>query len=392
MGDIVFEEGSKPLPFRWGRVTRVLLLSLPTVFTVVVGLCLAEWIARARMREILSSDDIDTGLISYDETLGWKLTPNWSGQHRHHDYIASYHTNEQGFRADSPDITTTNRPIYAVLGDSFVFGFGVNDSETFVHDLNHAAGATASFVNFGVPGYSTDQEVLLLDRKIARYNPDTVLLVVYLGNDLLDNPRLYPVQASRAKPCFVLVGDQLDLRNTPVPRIPGPANDPREELRKSVLGPSSATVSFWSRLFSESALLSPFQERFDGASLKSADLSDRLGPMLTLFEAIINRANSGCTDHGIRLSLVLIGGRSFVEAPQSSSAKYQAYFRENILDWSRHQSIVAIDAAGMMRDKYALTGEAWFFKNDGHLNPRGHSEVAEILASNILRRTLEKIG
>ena len=50
------------------------------------------------------------------------------------------------------------------------------------------------------------------------------ILVVYLGNDILDNMLSYPLQAEQAKPFFVLDKEQqLVTKNIPVPRIIKPA-------------------------------------------------------------------------------------------------------------------------------------------------------------------------
>jgi hypothetical protein len=377
------KDGDRQPSFRLGRGARILLLSLPTLITLAVGVFVAEWFARTRAQEIAGSDALDQGLTVHDETLGWKLTPLWSGQHRHYDYAATYHTSRLGFRNDSPDLASVQHPWYAVLGDSFVFGFGVNDDQTFVHLLNKSAGNGPSYVNFAVPGYSTDQETLLLEERILAFKPDVVLLVVYLGNDILDNPRSYPMQARRAKPYFVPAGAELDLRNTPVPQTPSPTPDSQDELRKAVLGAGADHLGTLDRLASNSFLLSSLRERYDGASLSVAEMRDRFAPALELFQRIIVRAERDATQRGARLTLVLLAGRSFVETPKSLSAVYQECLRQSVMDWTHESGIPTIDVAGIMRDQYAQSGGRWYFMNDGHLTPEGHARVAAILANEL---------
>ncbi|MEZ4654087.1 MAG: GDSL-type esterase/lipase family protein [Candidatus Eisenbacteria bacterium] len=98
------------------------------------------------------------------------------------------HINEDGFQGTShPGGTNSRRVRILVLGDSYVFGHGVEDDETFCAVLAHLLPST-EVLNFGVSGYSTDQELLLLQDRGLAYHPDVVLLCLY-RNDILDNGR-----------------------------------------------------------------------------------------------------------------------------------------------------------------------------------------------------------
>ncbi len=76
--------------------------------------------------------------------------------------------------------------------------------KTFVHILRSKAPPANAYLNFGIPGYSTDQEYLLIKQQVLYFNPDVILLVVYLANDLFDNELPFPLQANSAKPYFEL--------------------------------------------------------------------------------------------------------------------------------------------------------------------------------------------
>ena len=104
-----------------------------------------------------------------------------------------------------------------MIGDSFTFGFGVDDDETFHAQLS-AADTKSEYINGGTPGYSTDQQYLFIKHSMNGFSIDHYIVVFYLGNDLLDNPLPFPLQASRGKPFFELRDQQLYLNNIPVPK------------------------------------------------------------------------------------------------------------------------------------------------------------------------------
>ena len=101
-----------------------------------------------------------------------------------HDGI-NYATNNDGLREDY-DYALEKPPgvrRVVLLGDSFVFGWGLHLEHTMSHQLISLLDGTKwEVLNMGVPAYNTANEVLFLEERGLKYHPDVVVLM-YHPND-----------------------------------------------------------------------------------------------------------------------------------------------------------------------------------------------------------------
>ena len=94
-----------------------------------------------------------------------------------------YTTDERGFRLYGDP--STDRTKIFFLGDSFTHGMTVNDGEQYYH-LIEAMRPDVEVFAYGVGGYSTLQEYMILDRWFDEIQPDIVIFQMS-PNDLMNN-------------------------------------------------------------------------------------------------------------------------------------------------------------------------------------------------------------
>ena len=173
------------------------------------------WRIRWVNRYLWERRPISYSFDAYDRTKGWTLRPGrWSLGPR------TVTANSRGIRGG--DEHAQEKPAgvrrIVVIGDSFTFGEGVDDQDTFPSQLQARLGTGVEVINLGVHGYGHDQMLIRLREEGLRYAPDLVVLGYY-ADDVARNVLSF---RDYAKPRFVLRGESLVLTGSPVP-TPGRA-------------------------------------------------------------------------------------------------------------------------------------------------------------------------
>jgi len=121
-----------------------------------------------------------------DDTLGVRLRPNATERFRlGKNPLSKISVNSAGLRGAELPEPSANEVL--VLGDSQVFGLGVNDHETFSHVLSKLT--QRPVVNAGVPTYGPLEYNALAAELIAKRKPKLVIYTVNMLNDLFENDR-----------------------------------------------------------------------------------------------------------------------------------------------------------------------------------------------------------
>lgn len=115
--------------------------------------------------------------------LGWELKPLAKG----HWYGNFIEVNSLGFRGREVPAKTEDSFRVFCLGDSLVFGHGVEYQDSFPCKLQEYLSLLAKkqkieVINGGIPGYATWQERILLENKVAMLKPDLLVLTFCLND------------------------------------------------------------------------------------------------------------------------------------------------------------------------------------------------------------------
>ena len=153
-------------------------------------------------------DSAPTGFHTSDRDLGWKLKPGASGEWKG-EGASFVRVNSEGLRdREHAKTKPANTLRVAVLGDSFTEAIHVPVEQTFWWKLERKLGnceavkgrKKVEVINFGVLGYGTAQQLIMLRKKVWDYSPDIVILAFFIGNDVINNsPKL---EYERYRPFF----------------------------------------------------------------------------------------------------------------------------------------------------------------------------------------------
>lgn len=228
-----------------GSVLQLRKKSIQRLATVVLGLAVGAavavpgWFYWQRQRPIYLQEpghQRSGHRYLYDPLLGWRNIPGWEATTNGKKLtINSRGLRDREYALIKPRGVTR----VLVLGDSYTWGYGVADDEIYTEVLERSLGqrgAAVQVINSGVSGWGTDQEYLFLQSEGLQYQPDVVVLALFLINDPENNSS--SVQYGLSKPVFTDL--KLTRANLPVPK-PG-VQAPRITSRNEALGLTVAII------------------------------------------------------------------------------------------------------------------------------------------------------
>jgi hypothetical protein len=202
---------ARACPGRFGSWAPRLGLSIGSL---AVALGVSELALRLFFSERYARPKDERSLLyKYDQTFGWFPARSTTRLFTASRTITVTH-NSMGFR--DREWQTNNKPALVFLGDSFTWGYDVEAAERFTDRLQQRH-PDWNIYNWGVSGYGTDQELLLLHTYFDALKPRAVVLVFCTDNDYADNGGNFGY-GGYPKPYFLVASNRLVLQGVPVPK------------------------------------------------------------------------------------------------------------------------------------------------------------------------------
>lgn len=148
----------------------------------------------------------------FDPLIGWKKPGGRAQLHETLDYSVAYSANSDGFRGEREFTIEPGMRRIAFLGDSFTFGIGIDQQETFPHLIEGLLDETRSY-NYGISGFGVDQMWMTLRHYAHAVDPD-VVVVSFIWDDLRRARSAYRDRNGWwPKPAFLLRDGELRPMN-----------------------------------------------------------------------------------------------------------------------------------------------------------------------------------
>lgn len=162
------------------------------LIAVLLSFSLAFGLAELAVR-VCCPQEVGPTRFAFDPELGDIPVPGQRGRRIFPKvYDFTYSNNSLGFRGSQEYGPKTSGSLrLLLLGDSFTYGFGVNDDQTFACLLEHYLRQhhlAAEVINTGNPGKGTDYELKLFQTVGVKLQPDLTVLC-FFANDFQDNAR-----------------------------------------------------------------------------------------------------------------------------------------------------------------------------------------------------------
>lgn len=167
-----------------GNRTIITVMPLLSVFITTMLIEIVLRMTYVPPPKVMQGPDLRNGeYYQSDQILGWRPRSNVQGVHNiPGQFYSTFRTNRQGLRGTREfPFERGGATRIVVVGDSFTWGYGVNDEDVYVSKLA-ALLPQMEILNLGVTAYGPSQELEYFKSEGVRYHPDIVVWAFCLND------------------------------------------------------------------------------------------------------------------------------------------------------------------------------------------------------------------
>lgn len=378
---------------------------ISNVFTVLLGIFFSLVLLETGVRFL----QLSSGLTYQpDKEIGWTHIPD----HNYVKYVEGreidVHINSKGLRdAEYPYDKPNGVFRILALGDSLTEAVQVRLEDSFTKLIetrlnSHSSQQATGFevINAGTSGYGTDNELLFLQHEGYRYQPDIVLLGLYIGNDIRNNSHTLETldTGGSRKPYFEFENGKLAARANPFTGQVSLLSRIKRFLNMHV-----RSYSFLREMkdnFRHTETLEAAGLPLD-FNLFAKNYTDEWTNAMQVTKALLQMLDNETRKFGSRLHIVLIPSQMQVHDHIWNSQKdvYPEMLHSNwdvdkpVRDLADHLSRLGIPYTDLLpgfRRHSDMTGKELYLRSDGHLNEDGHELAAELILQDLEKLNLHR--
>ncbi|WP_420643977.1 hypothetical protein [Candidatus Leptofilum sp.] len=385
-----------------------------------VGLLFASLLFTLILLEILVRTlHLGTGAFwEPHELYGWRNIPNASGWESCYGECEVFvEINNNGLRdREIPYEKAPDQARIVLLGDSMTAAMQVPLDDTFGKVLEsqlRQADTDVEWetVNAGVNAFGTDNELIFYRLEANKYQPDVVVLTIYLANDIYNNSYILEQRfgGQDHKPYFLLdENGELELQNFPVagtdsltvkvgtflkkhfqlPRFVAQTLSLRGEVPqwlRSIIsmfsGNRGAVQSDATEGVPQSEEGEPTEEQTPPRrpDICDADYLPVVEDAWDVTKAIISQLHEEVEADGAQLLVLSVPAAPQLVPPKDGEDWYCERPNEILNAFLENEGIPYLDLLPMFKDHSLAGGEPLYFERDFHINSEGHRLAGELL-------------
>jgi lysophospholipase L1-like esterase len=364
---------------------RVIVNVMIVIVATILCLLLLEILLRIVNPSIVNSFSRQPLIYQPHESLGYTYIPSSEGLlFRESDYHVNVQINSHGFHDEEftlqkpEDITRI-----AIVGDSYSAGLHVSSEQTYANvlerQLNESDACKCEVYNFGVDGYGTDNELIMLRDVALNYQPDIVILQIF-KNDI-SNAKI-PITFRDNYRGYVIYYDDGVNRANIVKSIDKYLSEPLNQFLVSTT-PDIYVVRAFYNLFlrnEENRSNHITLNGYRGFSLKNIQQYSESEAQARLIDNIENM-QSLCNENDCQFLVMVL--------PSKPEAKREelSYYAKPIMKSLDESDIVYVDMFPPLTDQIEQ-GNAMYWLYDGHINVEGYTVIGSELAEYMMESGL----